>query len=372
MRFTSNFMAATLMALAITPVFAADDIVIGQVSPLTGVQAETGLAARDGALLYLEKINLAGGINGRRVVLDVRDDEYSPAKTVQQAQAILKEKSPVLFLSTVGVANVNALLKEKVLQNAGVAMLGPTSGSIAMYDHPYLFPVRASYKTEVVKFLKNFEATGVTRLALVYQDDNFGKEALPLVEQFIKTHRGMSLVASLPYDRTNPDLAAQAEAVSKLNPQGVLVMAVTKPAASFIKSFRKLQPTTSIAVVSAADPEGLTKELGVEAKGTVVGLFLPHPGSNRDPLVREMHETEKALGKPLSTSPRFQLGYVTAKVAVAAIQSIKGPVTAASVHAALSQTKSFKLTDQLEVRFSGEKGINFMDVGMIGNNQFVY
>lgn len=349
-------------------------IVIGQVSPLSGVQAETGQAARDGAQLYFDKVNREGGIQGQKIILDARDDEYLPAKTVSQARAIIKEKSPVLFISTVGVANVNALLKEKVLDEANLVMVGATSGSAPMYENKRLFPVRQGYAPEFLKMLKHFHSTGVERLALVYQDDAFGKEALPLAEEFLKKNTSMKLVASVPYDRTNADLSKQAQDVNKADPQAVILMAVTKPAASFIKNFRPLAPTTAVAAISATDPESLVKEIGPVAEGVLSGLFLPHPSANRDDFVREMHETSKALGRPASNSPRFQLGYATARVVVAALREVKGPITAESVEKVLRQTKSFKLSDRLELRYDAkDKGINFIDLGLIAKDgRFVF
>lgn len=351
----------------------AQDIVVGQISPLTGIQADTGVAARDGAQLYFDKINRHGGINGKKIILDARDDEYNPAKTVSQAQTLINEKSPVLFISTVGVANVDALVKEQVLVKGKVGMVGPTSGSSSIYSTPHVYPVRAGYDREVIKILRHFQSIGVQRLALVYQDDAFGKESLPLVQEFMKANKAMTLVASIPYLRTDADLSKQAVAAEKSKAQGVVLYAVTKPAASFIKNFKRTSSTVSVAVVSAVDPDQLVKEIGMAAQGTIVGLFLPHPANSKDQIVREMHETEVALGRPTNNSPRYQLGYVTAKVAVAAMQSVKGPVTAESVERVLAQAKSFKLTDTLEVRYgAADKGINFVDTGLISQGRFVY
>lgn len=351
----------------------AQDIVIGQVVPLTGVQAATGTAARDGAQLYVDKVNRQGGIQGRKLVLDVRDDEYQPAKTVSLTRALIAEKSPVVLISTIGAASVEALVKEKVLEDGKVGLLGPTSGSGSMYSSAHVYPVRASYARETLKFLEQFKGTGVKRLALVYQDDAFGKEGLAIVQQYLKTAPEMQLVAAVPYGRTDPDLSKQAQEVGKTNPRAVLLYAVTKPAGSFIKHFKPFSTTATVAMVSAVDPESLVSQIGTDAQGSLIGLFLPHPEGRKELLVREMNQDSKDLGRPLSNSPRFQLGYVTARVAVAAMRSIKGPVTAESMSAALDATRVFKLTDTLEVRNTGkDRGLNFIDIGIIGRSGILY
>ena len=360
---------ATLLAGAA----GAQDIVIGQVVPLTGLQAATGIAARDGAQLYFDKINRQGGIQGRKIFLDVRDDEYQTAKTVSLMRSIIQERNPVLMISAIGAASVEAIAKEKVLENGKVSLLGPTSGARMMYGIPRIYPVRASYEREAQKLLAQFRSTGVKRLALVYQDDAFGKEGLATVQEFLKTHSDMQLVSSVSYNRTEPDLLKQATEVSKSNPQAVLLYVVTKPAVSFLQHFKPLSPNATIAMMSSVELDSVIKEAGAAATNSLIGLFLPHPSNKKELLVREMHEDAKELGRPASVSPRFQLGYATARVAVAAMQSIKGPITAASVDKALDEAKSFRLTDSLEVRNEGKnQGINFIDFGIIGRAGLMY
>ena len=48
---------------------ASGEIVIGLHGPMTGPASWVGLGARDGALLALEEINAAGGVNGRKIRL---------------------------------------------------------------------------------------------------------------------------------------------------------------------------------------------------------------------------------------------------------------------------------------------------------------
>lgn len=370
-----NSIQKILLAVATFMVSAAgaQDIVIGQVVPLTGLQAATGIAARDGAQLYFDKINRHGGIQGRKIVLDVRDDEYQTAKTVNLVRAIIQERSPVLMISAIGAASVEALVKENVLENGKVSLLGPTSGARMMYGVPRIYPVRASYEREANKLLAQFKNTGVKRLAVVYQDDAFGKEGLATVQEFLKSSKEMQLVASASYSRTEPDLAKQATEVSKSDPQAVLLYAVTKPAASFIQHFKPLSPKASIAMMSSVELDSLIKETGSAVTNSFIGLFLPHPKNKKELLVREMHEDFKELGRPVNISPRFQLGYITARVAVSVMQSIKGPINAASLDKALSEAKSFRLTDTLEVRNEGKnQGINFIDFGIIGRAGLVY
>ena len=57
-------------------------IKIGSIGPLSGAVAVYGTEAKDAAVLAVEEINAAGGINGLQVELIAEDDEGDPAKTV--------------------------------------------------------------------------------------------------------------------------------------------------------------------------------------------------------------------------------------------------------------------------------------------------
>jgi len=74
-------------ALALGASVAHADIVIGQVTPLSGPQAVTGKAIRAGVRLYLDAINATGGLRGQRVKLVVRDDAQNPKETVRIVNA---------------------------------------------------------------------------------------------------------------------------------------------------------------------------------------------------------------------------------------------------------------------------------------------
>jgi len=64
-------------ALALLSTFshaAGNDLVIGQTIALTGGLAEHGKAVQLGARAYFDKVNAAGGVHGRRLVLTTLDD----------------------------------------------------------------------------------------------------------------------------------------------------------------------------------------------------------------------------------------------------------------------------------------------------------
>ena len=57
-----------------------DTIKVGLLGPYTGDLAVYGLAVKNGATLYFDKVNAEGGINGKKIELISYDNNDPPAK----------------------------------------------------------------------------------------------------------------------------------------------------------------------------------------------------------------------------------------------------------------------------------------------------
>jgi branched-chain amino acid transport system substrate-binding protein len=172
----------------------ASDIVIGQVAAFSGPLAPTGTHMRAGAKLCFDAVNAEGGVHGARIRLVTRDDGYKTEETVRQARDMLKESQPLAFIGFVGTGNVEAMLEQKVLSEAGIPLIAIRSGaeSLVRRNDPFLFMTRASYAEEIEKITDQYATTGYTRFAVLYQDDAFGQGALLSAEQAIRKSGGIT------------------------------------------------------------------------------------------------------------------------------------------------------------------------------------
>lgn len=181
--FLGGLLAARLSAEA-----PAADIVIGQVTPLSGPLAATGSYLKAGAQLYFDTVNAAGGVYGARIRLLSRDDGYRTTETVRLARELLKESAPLALFGVVGTGNVEALLQERILDQGGVPLVTVRSGasSVTRSDNPWIFVTRASYAEEVVKIDGQYLPLGYRRVAIFFQDDAFGQDVLASADTQIK------------------------------------------------------------------------------------------------------------------------------------------------------------------------------------------
>src|SRR5690242_4488284 len=82
--------AVTLASGLASPAIAANEpIRIGYLPALTGPSSSTGVAMNRGTLFAIEELNAAGGINGRKIELIVRDTQSDPTKAVNGAAELI-------------------------------------------------------------------------------------------------------------------------------------------------------------------------------------------------------------------------------------------------------------------------------------------
>ena len=142
-----------------------EDLVIGQVAPLTGVIAGTGNEYVAGAAAYFSHVNANGGIYGRKIRVALKDDAYKPDQTLALTRQLLAEEKPLALFGFVGTGNVLALNKNKVLEEAGIALLAPYTGAQDLREpvNPQIFHIRASYTDETSRMVEQLYTIGQRR-----------------------------------------------------------------------------------------------------------------------------------------------------------------------------------------------------------------
>jgi ABC-type branched-subunit amino acid transport system substrate-binding protein len=201
--------AATCLAAADAP------LRVGLSAPLSGPSQSLGVEMRKGIVVAFEEQNAAGGVRGRRVELDSRDDQYIP----QAAEAAVRElldvyetdlpprcpttatpltagESPVsakalgrgpngVFALLGNVGTPTMVRTAPIAVETGTLFFGPFTGASTMLRDGtaqgcsrYIFNVRASYAQEARATAEFFKRRGVPDAAHVVsfdQNDSFGQ-----------------------------------------------------------------------------------------------------------------------------------------------------------------------------------------------------
>ncbi len=361
---------ASAVLLASSAAFAAParDIVIAQVAPQSGVQASSGKAYTAGLRLGFNAVNANGGINGVPLRLVTVDDAYKPEETVRLAKELLARESPVAFAATVGTANADALIKAGVLTESGVPLVGPSSGAGSVIGQPGIYSTKASYADEVNQLFSTLNSMGLSRVAVLYQDDGYGRDLLNSANALAPKYK-VELVARSPYDRITGNVEKSISDLLKVDTQVIFLAAISAPAANFIKGYKQRGGTAMLIGPSPVDIAYLQKNLSKEQlRGYVASTVGPIETRTSLPIIRDYLKLKAANPSP-DYGMRSLEGYVTARVIVAGLQ--RGKATPDGLQQGLRSIRALDLggvsVDYSDLKRGGSNYVDFVTIDRSGS-----
>ncbi|MHB8106052.1 MAG: ABC transporter substrate-binding protein [Candidatus Cryosericum sp.] len=245
------------------PGITVNQILIGSFSVQTGPYAVVGVPFSQGMLSYFDMVNDAGGINGRKIKLEVVDDQFNPANTVTVVKKFVTEDNVFAVVGGVGSPGCAAVVD--YLNDQKVPFIYQASGlsSLSIPAKPYVFAVQPNYINEGQVIAKYAGSTlGLKNIAVLYSNDQAGNEWLTGTKQGAAKFGG-TVALELPFPVTETDftpylLKVQASKVDAL----IIYTSSVATAGLAVKTAKSLGLTqkillsyvaASIAAVAGAD-----------------------------------------------------------------------------------------------------------------------
>lgn len=265
-------------------------VTLGQSVAMTGPAAALALPFAQGARLYFERVNAAGGIHGRTIELTTLDDAGGLEAALANTNKLLAQPVFSLFgyYGSPQVSAVNPLLK-----GTDILLFGAMAGADAMRGsrYPNVYSVTPGYSEQSAAITRHTDALGMRKLVILHASDSESLAAMEGAERTM-TSLGANLLLKAPLQNTDKALAAK--------PQSVLVFSEPKGAASAIRELRRKGYNGPIYGFSNTGESLLAEQLGPVGVGVVVVRVVPKSDSGRSPLVRQVQADAAAakLGKP--------------------------------------------------------------------------
>ena len=234
--------AGPLAAQSRTPGVTDTEIVIGLTAPLSGPAAIYGnLAVANEA--WARYVNDLGGVHGRKLRIMLKDDGFNPGRAV----ANLREMKDSVFLAIglVGSAVVNAAKDE--IAEARLPLVNAYAGPQVWARQPrekikYVFIDYPDYADEA-DFLVSYSVTklGAQKVAVFYQNDDWGKGVMDGVDRAMKALGGKATVAAaVPYEVSDRELGTQALKFKEAGADTLLLAALNTHSASLVREMAKI------------------------------------------------------------------------------------------------------------------------------------
>ncbi|MEP7156601.1 MAG: ABC transporter substrate-binding protein [Betaproteobacteria bacterium] len=341
---------------------ASGDIVVGQSGALTGPLDEIAKEMKAGAEAYFNFINQSGGVNGRKIKFISLDDAGEPKTATANTQKLIDENA-IALLGFSGEHTIKALLP--LVDKAKIPFVSAASGDQSLREpfNRYYFNTRASYFEETDRAVDQYVRRGVTKIALLYQNDPYGRAGLAGVDKSMREHKlGIHIFGSL--DRNSLNVASGAQSINKSGAQAVIIATGARTAAAFIKEMRKQGSTAQYFVLSTAGAKTLASQLGDEGRGVGVSQVVPLATSEAEPLGREYI---KNMGGVANASFASLEGYIGARVLVEGLKKAGKAPTRESLTDALEKLGTVDLSG-FKVKFGpgNHNGSSLVELTVLG------
>ncbi len=321
-------------------------ILFGQSAALNGPAAALGQGMAQGVIAAFKEINKQGGIRGHTLQLISKDDGYEPELAIENTLEFIKQDKVFALIASVGTPT--STVTAPIASAAGVPFIAPYTGAAQLRSSSpgTVINLRASYHQEaefIVKWLT--ETRNVRRIAVLYQDDSFGRSGLTGVRNAL-ARRNLEVTSTGSYERNTIAIKRALYDIHKSKPDAVIIVGAYKPSAEFALWATKLQLKLILVNLSFVGSNALAAQLGNQKNrlnDIFVSQVVPPPESNMFKLLSEYRLAMSNAGFEQSTGYVSLEGYLAGRLAIAALHSIDGPITRKEFLTTFKRQKEFDL-----------------------------
>ncbi|HET6305876.1 MAG TPA: ABC transporter substrate-binding protein [Rhodopila sp.] len=309
------------------------EIKLGQTMPYSGPMSALGASGR-AQLAYYRMIDDEGGINGRKVTLISLDDGYSPPKTVEQTRKLVEQDGVFAIVNSVGTPTNTAIYK--YLNQRHVPQLFIGSGASKWRDYsnsPWTISGTLNYVIEGHIYARYILRTRPdAKIAVLYQNDDFGKDYLKGLEEGLGDHVKM-IVASASYEPTDPGIDSQVVSLKESGADTLVDFTLTKFTSLTIRKVYDLGwkpqhfiPSVSNGIGAVLTPAGIERSTGLYS-ALVLKSFSDPQWTNDPGMKNWLAFMRKYLPDADVNDTGYEAGYTAAQLSAQALRQCGNDLT---------------------------------------------
>lgn len=334
---SSRVLLLSLALSALTAPLHAEDgvapteIRLGMANAQSGPASGLGTGLKSGAETYFAKINAAGGVFGRKIVLLSKDDGYEPARTAAATESLVEADKVFALFGYVGTPTSSAAVP--IASKAQVPYLFAFTGAEFLRNpvNKWVYNVRASYFDETEAIVDHLtKDVGAKKIAMFMQDDAFGEAIKGGVARAL-FKRDMKIHAEARYKRNTMEIDPAVDAMKQAQPDAIVFAGTYKQLAAAVKKARAAGIGARFLTVSFIGTENFIAEAGSDGDGVYITQVMPSPADATVAIVKEYLADMKGQGVGYTSLE----GYVDAAILVEALKKAGREPTRAGLLAAL-------------------------------------
>ena len=317
------------LGVAISPVRAADEVVIGAIYPLTGNAAQVGADARAAIDTMLEIVNgthdpvpmlmgKGGGLDrlgGAKIRVVFADHQNDPQKARAEAERLITQDKVVALIGS--YTSATAATISQVAERYEVPYLSMDNSSPSLHKRGLKWFFRTSphdemFTAAMFDFFREVGAkTGhpVKSVALFYEDSIFGSDSSTVQRNLAGTAK-ITVGADIKYRANSPSLSAEAQRLKAADADVLMPSSYTSDAILIMRSLSELgyKPHAIMAQAAGFQEQAFLTAAGPLAEGVFSrSSFAADATKSRPAIVPVLAMFRAKAGKDLNDNTSRQV-----------------------------------------------------------------
>jgi len=283
--------AFTCSMLTTANAIAKEKIKIGGIMDLTGPTNDIGVPWAEGVADYFDKVNRAGGINGRLIEYFAIDYQYKLPQAMAAYKRLVSQEE---VIAIVGWGTGDTKARIPLVNRDKIPQFTAFSLDQTVPHTSYNFCHMISYTHQVIGMLQYAkdhpkEKGRKVRIAFVYSDAEYGRAPVRNIEERgVAEKIGIEIVDKEIISQTATEAVSQVLTLKKSNPDYTIVILTPKPAAVFLKDAKKVGLDSTFMGFSFMGDYSLLKLLGDAGKGLIVAAPCSYGHEKNIPGIQEI------------------------------------------------------------------------------------
>jgi branched-chain amino acid transport system substrate-binding protein len=249
------------------PAWAGETVKVGALLAVTGPAAFLGAPEARTLEMLVEQANAAGGVNGIKIELLVKDTGGSPEKAVALAKQLIEEQQVFAIIGPSTSGETMAL--KPLAEETGTLLLSCAAAEVIVQPvAKWVFKTPQNDSHAAIRIFERIKALGLTRIGVLTSNTGFGKAGKAQLEKLAPAH-GLQIVASEVYDKAATDLTAEVTKMKAAGAQALVNWSIEPAQSIVLKNARQIGLTVPIFQSHGFGNLAYARAAGAAAEGVI-------------------------------------------------------------------------------------------------------